>query len=81
MARKPRLDKRGCLYHVMGRGNAGAAIFSDDEDRREFLGLLAAGGERFGHTVHAYCLMDNHFHLAIRRGEVPLSKIIPLSNT
>ena len=60
----------------MARGNAGGTIFVDDEDRREFLRLLAEGVERYGHTIHAYCLMDNHFHLAIRTGAVSLSRIL-----
>ncbi len=60
----------------MGRGNARAAIFIDDEDRREFLRMLAEGVDRFGHSIHAYCLMGNHFHLAVRTGDVPLSKIM-----
>jgi len=76
MARKPRLDRVGCLHHVMGRGNARAAIFIDDVDRKEFLRLLADGVDRFGHSIHAYCLMGNHFHLAVRTGDVPLSKIM-----
>jgi len=76
MARKPWLDSAGCLHHVMARGNARAAIFIDDEDRREFLRLLADGVDRFGRSIHAYCLMGNHFQLAVRTGDVPLSKIM-----
>jgi hypothetical protein len=46
----------------MARGNARAAIFIDDEDRKEFLRLLADGVDRFGHSIHAYCLMGNVGH-------------------
>jgi putative transposase len=60
----------------MLRGNGGQAIFSDDADRKRFCELAAEGVERFGHHVHAYCLMGNHVHLAVRVAEVPLSRII-----
>jgi putative transposase len=76
MARKPRIDAEGCLHHVMARGNGGQRIFLDERDRPDFLGLVADGVKRFGHSVHAFCLMDNHVHLAIRTGPVPLSRIM-----
>ena len=76
MARKPRLHIPGGVHHVMLRGNNGQAIFADDADRRAFCDLLAEGAERFGHRIHAYCLMTNHVHLAIRVNEVPLSCIV-----
>jgi putative transposase len=76
MARKPRLHYVGALYHVMARGNGGQAIFTDDEDRCRFYLLLQEGGEKFGHRIHAFCLMKNHVHLAIQVGDKPLSRIM-----
>lgn len=76
MARKPRIHAPGGLHHVMLRGNGGQAIFSDDADRRRFCALLAEGVERYGHRIHAYCLMANHAHLAIRVGDASLSRIV-----
>ena len=76
MARKPRIHLCGGLYHVMLRGNGGQAIFSDDADRQGFCALVAEGVERFGHRIHAYCLMANHVHLAIRVGDASVSRII-----
>jgi len=60
----------------MMRGNVGSDIFFSDADRSRFLLLLQEGIERYGHRVHAFCLMDNHVHLLIQVGTVPLSKII-----
>ena len=60
----------------MLRGNGGQAIFSDDADRRRFCDLVADGVERFGHRIHAYCLMPNHVHLAIRVGQMPASRVV-----
>ena len=76
MARKPRIHVPGALYHVMVRGNDGQAIFADDHDRETFCALVADGVARFGHRIHAYCLMPNHVHLALGVGETPASKII-----
>jgi putative transposase len=76
MARKPRIHVPGGLHHVMLRGNGGQTIFTDDADRLAFCALLADGVERFGHRIHAYCLMKNHVHLAIRVNEIPLSCIV-----
>ena len=33
MARKPRIEYAGAVYHVMRRGDHGEAIFQDDQDR------------------------------------------------
>ncbi|WP_187426680.1 transposase [Geothermobacter ehrlichii] len=60
----------------MLRGNGGDAIFADRADRTRFLLLLQSGIQRYQHRVHAYCLMDNHVHLAVQVAEIPLSKII-----
>ena len=58
----------------MLRGNGGMDIFGDDQDRYRFFLLLQEGVERFGYQVYGYCLMDNHIHLAVQVGEVPLSR-------
>jgi putative transposase len=76
MARKPRVHYAGALYHVILRGNAGQIIFDDDQDRTRFYLLAQEGVERFGHRIHAFCLMNNHVHLAIQVGGVSLSRIL-----
>lgn len=72
MARGPRIQVRDGWYHVVSRGNGGEAIYRSDEDRRRFLGLLAEVPGRFGTEIHAFVLMENHYHLLMRcrRGEV-----------
>jgi len=76
MARKPRLHIPGALYHVMLRGNDGQPIFFDSKDHNRFLNLMSEGVDRFGHRIHAYCLMDNHVHILIQIGQIPLSRIM-----
>lgn len=76
MARKTRIHYPGALYHVMLRGNGGSDIFFEDGDRYRFLLLLQEGIERYGFRAHAFCLMDNHIHLALQVGETPLSRVM-----
>ena len=76
MARKPRVYYPAALYHVILRGNGGQEIFFGKEDRFRFYLFLQEGIERYGHQVHAFCLMTNHVHLAIQVGEVGLPRII-----
>jgi putative transposase len=65
MARPLRIEFPGAVYHVTSRGNAQQAIFMDDEDRDRFFDVLSMVGERFNWICHAYCLMENHYHLLI----------------
>ncbi|RZJ55441.1 MAG: transposase [Acidovorax sp.] len=63
MARLPRLTLPGHLHHVIQRGNNRQPIFVDREDFETMLALLADNAQRHAVAVHAYVLMDNHFHL------------------
>lgn len=74
MARPLRLEFPGAIYHVTARGNAQNAIFLDDEDRSLLLTCLAEAVTRFHWQCHAYCLMDNHYHLLIETPEGNLSQ-------
>jgi len=51
----------------MSRGDRREEIFRDDLDRKSFLQALGAACEKTGWQLHAYCLMDNHFHLVVLR--------------
>ncbi|MEZ5704047.1 MAG: transposase [Burkholderiaceae bacterium] len=63
MARLPRLSVPGYPHHVIQRGNNRQAIFLADADRQRMRDLLIDHSVRNGVAVHAYVLMDNHFHL------------------
>lgn len=73
MARPLRLEFPGALYHVTARGNARQAIFLDDDDHHRFLAVLGRVVSRFHLLLHAYCLMDNHFHLVVETPDANLS--------
>ena len=74
MARPLRIEYPGALYHVTTRGNAGNRIFRSDKDREYFLNLLGFIIDRFDWLCHAWCLMDNHYHLVLETPEGNLSR-------
>jgi REP element-mobilizing transposase RayT len=74
MARPLRIEFDGAVYHVTSRGNERKAIFKDDSDRKLFLDTLARVNDRFHWLCHAYCLMNNHYHLVIETPDGNLSK-------
>ena len=63
MARLPRLTLADQPHHVIQRGNNRQAIFIDRADREFMLKLLGDNARLFNIALHAYVLMDNHFHL------------------
>ena len=76
MARPPRLEAPGAVYHVVVRGNEQKAIFRDDVDRETYFERLAHYREKFDFRLIAFCLMTNHVHLAVRAGRFPLSRFM-----
>ena len=52
-------------FHVTARGNRGQAIFIENADRTHFMNLLTRIANESKATVHAYCLMTNHYHLVL----------------
>ena len=61
MARPLRIEYPGAHYHVINRGNAGGDIFISERDKEKFLEYLEKAVERYGITIHTYCLMTNHY--------------------
>lgn len=73
MARPLRIQFPGALYHVTSRGDKKQKIFEDDRDREAFLKILASVVEQCNWLCHAYCLMDNHYHLLVETPDGNLS--------
>ena len=76
MPRQPRLDAPGVLQHVMARGIERRKIFRDDKDRKAFLDRLAIILEETQTQCYAWSLIPNHFHILLRTGPTPLSKVM-----
>lgn len=73
MSRPLRIEYPGAVYHITSRGNDKQDVFLADEDRDGFLAILAAVNQRYNWLCHAYCLMDNHYHLMIETPDGNLS--------
>ena len=73
MARPLRIEYPGAVYHVTSRGNEKKAVFKSDQDRTNFLNTLQHVNKRYNWICHAYCLMDNHYHLLIETPDGNLS--------
>jgi putative transposase len=81
MARPLRIQWEGAWYHITSRGNERQLIFRDDEDRCEFLGRLSEMTERYRLRLHAYTLMDNHWHGLLETLEANLSRALQWLNS
>lgn len=65
MPRTARASVGGLCYHVINRGNARAEVFRKPEDYAALRDLVQEAAGRVRMRVLAYCLMPNHFHLAL----------------
>ena len=61
------------FHHVVTRGNNRRRIFEDDVDRWFFCTTVERIAKKYGWTILAYCLMDNHYHLVLTVGEQGLA--------
>jgi len=58
----------------MNRGLERRRIFADARDKVHFLELLGETVDRFRFRIHAYSLMENHFHALIQTPDANLSQ-------
>jgi REP element-mobilizing transposase RayT len=79
MPRKPRLTHPG-YYHVLSRGVERRQVFLEKEDFHYFLTLLAHIKDQFSITVHAFCLMDNHYHVLVQTYRENISEAMQYLN-
>ena len=73
MPRQLRIEYAGAIYHVMNRGDRREPIFHDDLDRKRFFAALGEVCAKTDWQVHAYCRMNNHFHLVM---ETPNANLV-----
>jgi putative transposase len=65
MPRMNRVAVGGVVYHVINRANGRATLFNKEADYGHFESLLLEGIELIGMRILAYCIMPNHWHLAL----------------
>lgn len=81
MARALRLAFEGACYHITSRGNRRENIFYSDGDKKVFIGKLNETLNKYHFICHAYCLMDNHYHLFIETPNANISEGMHYLNT
>jgi len=54
------------VYHVINRGNGRQEVFHKEKDYEAFVKLMKEAKERYPVKLYGYCLMPNHFHMAVR---------------
>jgi REP element-mobilizing transposase RayT len=74
MVRPLRIEFPGAVYHITSRGDKKENIFKNDKDREGFLEVVDLVVKRYNFFCHAYCLMDNHYHLLIETPDGNLSQ-------
>lgn len=65
MARKLRYEQEGGLYHVINRGNYRQPVFGSVGAAQAFETALWETVKLYEWRVHAYVLMNNHYHIAL----------------
>ena len=80
MPRSLRILHPGAWYHVTSRGIERRAIYRDRRDRLHFLELLGEMVDRFRLTLHAFVLMENHYHLLLELAQPNLSRALQWLN-
>jgi REP element-mobilizing transposase RayT len=78
MPRAPRVFIDGGFYHVHGRISRGERVFADPDEAAHFVRVIADVKRRDGFAVLAWCVMVDHYHLAVRTAGVPLWRSVRL---
>jgi len=76
MPRKARIDAPGALHHIIVRGIERRRIFSDDQDRDNFVERLGNIVTETQTSCFAWALIPNHAHILLRTGPTPLATVM-----
>lgn len=76
MPRGARFAFQNAFYHVFNRGINKQQIFHTEQDYKFFLDRLLVLKKKYDHSLYAFCLMPNHFHLSIQTRKITISKIM-----
>src|SRR5712692_8234711 len=71
MARKPRIEFEGAVYHVFNHGHRRTDLFATAEAAQAFVECLGEAAARMQWRLHAYCLTRNQYHLALDPARKP----------
>jgi len=74
MSRPLRIEYPGAVYHVTARANGREQLFTHIDDGSYFIELLAREIAQHKWLCHAYCLLEDHYHLVIETTEANLGR-------
>jgi putative transposase len=80
VARKPRVEYKGAVYHVIHRGNNREYIFEDAADKRYLLSSIVDIKDPMGLSLMGYVIMSNHYHLLVKTEKRALSFVMQKLN-
>ncbi len=72
MARRPRVFVDGAIYHVYCRVGRGEPVFREPGEAKALLDVIREVKRRDELAILAWCVMSNHYHLALKTTRVPL---------
>jgi REP element-mobilizing transposase RayT len=76
MPLKARIDAPGALHHIIVRRIEHRRIFSNDEDRDDFIERLCNIVTETKTSCFAWVQIPNHTHVLFQTGQTPLTKIM-----
>lgn len=76
MPRGHRIFFENAHYHIMDRGNDKQEIFTDFDDRIQYLTLLEEAKRNLGVLIPSYALMTNHIHLYLVTPRANLAEVM-----
>jgi REP element-mobilizing transposase RayT len=72
MARQPRNEVAGSIYHATIHAVANAVMVANNRDRTILLQAFAETAKRYGWEILALAILDTHYHLLVRTPEATL---------
>jgi REP element-mobilizing transposase RayT len=76
MPRKARIDAPGALHHLIILGIERRRLFTDDQDRDNFVERLGDIVTETQTSCFARALIPNHAHILLQTGQTPLATVM-----
>lgn len=81
MARTARIKETYGIFYIHQTSSGERPLFSSDEDRAYFLGILKRAQKKFGFKLYAYCMLSpSAYHLVLDPNGTDLSNIMKSIN-
>ncbi len=78
--RKARVTWEGAFHHIMNRGLNKQKIFFNAKLKEKYISLLSDKCKKYGIKIFSYCIMDNHFHIALENSSGHLADFMKSVN-